>query len=127
VGICRCSIRTSGMRRVIRYLLMLFALALGQAVLTVALTVFVFGSGMSRFGSGDPAPAGVQIASALVGVLAYPVLPLITQLPLTIQPSGFPGEHLVFLANGLLWAAGILALRRWWWLRRTARPVERDR
>jgi len=52
---------------VIRHLLLLFALALGQAVLTVALTVFVFGSGMSRFGTGDPA-------------LAYPALPFITQL-----------------------------------------------
>jgi len=108
------------MRPVIRYLLLVFALALGQAVLTVALTVFVFGSGMSRFGTGDPAPASVQIASVLVGVLAYPVLPLITQLPLTMRPSGFPGEHLVFLANGLVWAAGILALRRLW-LRHTAR------
>jgi hypothetical protein len=112
------------MRRVIRHLLLLLALALGQAVLTVALTVFVFGSGMSRFDSGDPAPAGVQIASALVGALAYPVLPLITQLPLTMQPSGFPGEHLVFLANGLVWAAGILALRRLW-LRRTAAQAPR--
>ena len=71
MGICRCSIPTSGMRRVVRHLLMLFALALGQAGLTVALTVFVFGSGMSRFGTGDPAPAGVQIASVLVGALAY--------------------------------------------------------
>jgi hypothetical protein len=104
----------------IRYLLLLFALALGQAVLTVVMTVFVFGSGMSRFGTGEPVPPGVQIASALVGALAYPVLPLFAQLPLTMQPSGFPGEHLVFLVNGLVWAAGILALRRLW-LRLTAR------
>jgi hypothetical protein len=108
------------MRRVIRHLLRLFALASGQAVLTVAMTVVVFGSGMSRFGTGDPEPASVRIAGVLVGALAYPVLPLITQLPLTMQPSGFPGEHLVFLANGLVWATGILALRRLW-LRRTAR------
>jgi len=112
---------------VVRLLLLLFALARGQAVPTTALRVFVFGAGRSRFGTGDGAHASVQIASVLVGALAYPVLPLITQLPLTMQPSGFPGEHLVFLANGLVWAAGILALRRWWWLRRTARPVERDR
>jgi hypothetical protein len=108
------------MRRIIRHLLLLFALAVGQAVLTVVMTVFVFGSGMSRFGTGDPEPPGVRIAGALVGVLAYPVLPFLAQLPLTMQPSGFPGEHLVFLANGLVWAAGILALRRLW-LRRTAR------
>lgn len=104
----------------IRHLLLLFVLALGQAVLTVAMTVFVFDSGMSPFDTGDPAPAGVQIASRLVGALACPVLPLVAQLPLRMQPSGFPVEHLVFLANGLVWAAGILALRRLW-LRRTAR------
>jgi hypothetical protein len=54
----------------------------------------------------------------LVLVLASPVLPLLAWLPLTLQPSGFPGEHLVFLANGVVLAAGILALRRWW-LRRS--------
>lgn len=101
------------MRRVIRHLGLLFAVALGQAGLTVVMTVIVFGSGMSRFDTGEPAPPGVQIASALVGVLAYLVLPILAQLPLTMQPSGFPGEHLVFLANGLVWAAGILALWRW--------------
>ncbi len=98
----------------IRDLFLLFALALGQAVLTVVITVFVFGSGMSRFDTGDPAPPGVQIASALVSALAYPILPLVAQLPLTMQPSGFPGEHLVFVVNGLVWATGILALRRLW-------------
>jgi hypothetical protein len=108
----------------IRHLFLLFGLGLGQAVLTVVMTVVVFGSGMSRFDTGDPAPPGVQIASALVGALAYPVLPLLAQLPLTMQPSGFPGEHLVFLVNGLVWAAGILALRRLW-LRRTARAGAR--
>jgi len=108
----------------IRHLFLLFGLGLGQAVLTGVMTVVVFGSGMSRFDTGDPAPPGVQIASALVGALAYPVLPLLAQLPLTMQPSGFPGEHLVFLVNGLVWAAGILALRRLW-LRRTARAGAR--
>ncbi|MGH9892448.1 MAG: hypothetical protein ACREA0_10775 [bacterium] len=108
----------------IRRLLPLFALALGQAALTVGLTAFVFSSEMSRFGTGTPAPPSVHIASALVGALACPVLPLVAQLPLTLQPSGFPAEHLTFLANGLVWAAGILALRRLW-LRRTARTRRR--
>jgi hypothetical protein len=39
----------------IRFLLRLFALALGQAVLTIAMTVIVFGAGM-WFDSGDPHP-----------------------------------------------------------------------
>ena len=108
------------MRRMIRHLFLLFALGLGQAVVTIVMTVFVFGSGMSRFDTGEPAPPGVQIANAAVGALAYPVLPLVAQLPLTMQPSGIPGEHLLFLVNGLVWAAGILVLRRWW-LRRAVR------
>jgi hypothetical protein len=103
-------------------LLPLFALALGHAVLTVGMTVIVFGSEMARFDTGDPVPPGVHVASALVGALAYPVLPLVAQLPLTLQPAGFPGEHLVFVANGLVWAAGIFALRRWW-LRRKRRAA----
>jgi hypothetical protein len=82
-------------------------------VLTVVVTVIVFGSGMSRFDTGDPATPGVQIASALVRVFAYPALPILAQLPLTMQPSGIPGEHRVFLVNGLVRAAGILALWRW--------------
>jgi hypothetical protein len=65
-------------------------------VLTVVVTVIVFGSGMSRFDTGDPATPGVQIASALVRVFAYPVLPMLAQPPLTMQPSGIPGEHRVF-------------------------------
>lgn len=104
----------------IRYLRPLFGLALGQAALTVGLTVFVFGSEMSRFDTGEPAPPGVRIASAFAGVLAWPVLPLVARLPQTLQPSGFPGEHLLFLVNGLVWAAGILVLRLSW-LRYTAR------
>jgi len=43
----------------IRHLFLLVGLGLGQAVLTVVMTVFVFGSGMSRFDTGDPAPPGV--------------------------------------------------------------------
>jgi hypothetical protein len=105
---------------VILQLLLLVALAVGQAALTVGMTVVVFGSEMSRFDTGDRASAGVRIASALVEVLAFPVLPLVARFPLAMQPSGFPGEHLMFVANGLVWAAGIVGLRRWW-LRHTAR------
>jgi hypothetical protein len=97
-----------------RNIVRLLMLALGQATLTIGMTIFVFGSEMSRFDTGEPAPLRVRMASALVGVLAYPVLPLVAQLPVATRPSGFPGEHLLFLLNGLVWAAGMLALRRWW-------------
>jgi hypothetical protein len=48
----------------------------------------------------------MRIASALAGALASLILPLITPLSTTMRPSGFLGEHLVSVANGVVWAAG---------------------
>jgi len=100
------------MPRGFRFLLLLLALALGHTMLTISLTAIVFGSGMARFDTGAPAPTGVRLLNGLATVLAYPVLPLVTRLPLTMRPQGFPGEHLVFLANSVIWAIGIIAVRR---------------
>ena len=55
-----------------RDLRLLFGLAFGQAALTVGMTVFVFGSEMSRFDTGEPAPLGVRIASNLAGAWRAP-------------------------------------------------------
>ena len=74
--------------RTSRDLRLLFGLALGEAALTVGMTVFVFGSGMSRFDTGEPAPLGVRIASNLAGALACPVLPLVTKLPRRFSRRG---------------------------------------
>ena len=82
--------------------------------------VFVFGSEMSRFDTNRPAPPGERVAGVIAQALVYPLVPLVAQLPLALRPSGFPGEHLVFLVNGLIWGGAILALRRAW-LRRAAR------
>jgi hypothetical protein len=103
-----------------RRLALFFLIGFSQAALAIGMAVIVFGSEMSRFGSDSPTPPGIQIANAIAEALAYPLVPLFAQLPLTMQPSGLPWEHLTFLANGLIWAAAILALRRRW-RRRIAR------
>jgi hypothetical protein len=89
-------------------------LALFQATLTIALTVFVFGSNMSRWDTGAQAPASANLANAVVSVLAMPALPLMNVLPKGVYPSGFPWDHMVFFANGVLWAIAVLYLRRLW-------------
>ena len=99
----------------IRRVVTVIGLALFQAVLTIALTVFVFGSNMSRWDTGAEAPASAtNLANAVVSVLAMPALPLVKLLPKGVYPSGFPWDHMVFFANGVLWAVAVLYLRRLW-------------
>jgi hypothetical protein len=98
----------------VRRVVSLLLLALAQTMLTIALTVFTFGSNMSRWDSGAPAPIGVEIAGAVCTVLASPLLQWVAMLPLDLRPSGFPGEHFLFLANGMIWALAIAGLRGWW-------------
>lgn len=107
----------------IRLVLAVLSLALFQATLTIALTVFVFGSNMSRWDIGAEAPASAGLANAVVSVLAMPTLPLMNLLPKGVYPSGFPWDHMVFFANGVLWAVAVLYLRRLW-IQRHGRPSE---
>jgi hypothetical protein len=98
----------------IRRAVTVLGLALFQATLTIALTVFVFGSNMSRWDSGAETPASIHLANAVVTVLAMPALPLMNLLPKELVPSGFPWDHMVFFANGVFWAVAVLCLRRLW-------------
>jgi len=101
------------MPRTFRSLLLLSALALGHATLTVGLVAITFGSRVAQLETGTTAPIGVRLANMLATVLAFPLLPLVTRLPLTLRPQGFPGEQLVFLANSVIWALAILSVWRW--------------
>ena len=107
----------------VRRTLFVLALALAQATLTIGLTVYVFSSNMSRWDSGASEPTSVQVASALLAILAAPVLPLLNLLPKAIAPQGFPWEHLLFLVNGVVWAVAGLGLWRFWRPRKSV-PVE---
>ena len=102
----------------IRRLVTVLGIALLHAALTIALTVYVFGSNMSRWDTGADAPAAVNLANAVVSVLAMPAMPLMMLLPAGVYPSGFPWEHIVFLANGVIWAIAVLYLRGLWLRRR---------
>ncbi len=98
----------------VRRIAWLLSLALAQAVLTIGLTVFAFGSNMSRWDSGAPAPVGVTIIGAMGTVLTSPVLQMVAMLPLALRPSEFSGEHLLFLSNGMIWVLAMFGLRGWW-------------
>ena len=55
-------------------------------------------------------PRGLRVLLLVFWLaLGRALLTIVTRLPLTMRPSGLPGEHLVFLANGAVWAIGILA------------------
>jgi hypothetical protein len=108
-----------------RRLLVLVLLTCLHTVVTVALLLVVFGGGMARFDAGTPAPLVERVAKVALRVLSFPVLPTVSRLPREMQPHGFPGEHLVFLANGLLWALGLVAL--WTWRRNQSGRLFRRR
>ena len=88
------------------------AIAAAHAILTVALTVSLFGSNMARFGTGAPPEPWAPIADAPLYVLSCPLLPLVSQLPQPLPFSGFPAEHVLFFANGLIWAIALVWLHR---------------
>jgi hypothetical protein len=101
----------------LRRLAVLLAIATAQAMLTIALTVSLFSSSMARFDTGAAPEASAGLVAALLHVLSFPLLPLLSLLPKPMRFSGFPVEHLLFLANGLIWAIVLLWLyrryRRW--------------
>lgn len=110
-----------GTRRapVMRRLAILAGLACIHAALSIALLLVVFGGGMSRFDTNAPTPLLERLADKALVVLTFPLLPAVARLPVSVQPHGFPAEHLVFVANSLIWAACLLAV----WTRRSNRRV----
>ncbi len=98
----------------LRRLVLLCTIATAQAFLTIALTATVFAANMSRWDDESPPEAWVGIADGLLSALSLPLVPVVFRLPQSVRPSGFPGEHLVYLANGLIWAGVILWLHRLW-------------
>ena len=102
-----------------RALTVLFV-ALLQAAVTVILAIIVFGSNMSRWDTGAESPPVIRAAGLAVTVLGAPLLTVVALLPNSLQPSGFPAEHLLFFANGLVWAL-CLDVARQYMRRRQAR------
>ena len=108
-----------------RRLAILVGLACIHAMLSIYLLLVVFGGGMSRFDTNADTPLIERLADWALGVLTFPLLPVVARLPLSAQPHGFPGEHLVFVANSLIWAACLLAVWTWRKNRRAARAGSR--
>ncbi len=98
-----------------RRFLILAGLTCLHAAITFGLLLLVFGGGMSRIDTGEPTPWLERVAGVVLDVLTFPLLPAVAQLPRALQPTGFPGEWLIFVANSLLWAVGLLTA--WTWAR----------
>jgi len=109
------------MRRLGFVLLLMFA----HWALSIALLLVVFGGGMARFDTNAPTPVLEHVAHMALGVLSLPLLPAIARFPVAMQPHGFPGEHIVFLANGLIWAVCLVTLWSWYQNRRIAKAGRR--
>ena len=86
---------------------------------TLMLVIYVFGAGMARFDDGTPASMTERIANIVVGVLASPIVNGLADLvPRSLQPRGFPCDHLLFMLNSALWATAVTTLWKWRKLRR---------
>ena len=87
----------------------LFALlASGHLVTTVALLVFVFGAGMSRFDTGGQPGWFETACGRVLGVLGFPVLTLVEGRLGRL----FPGlwGYVPLIANSALWAAAVMGV-----------------
>jgi hypothetical protein len=70
--------------------LLLWALAILQATMTLSLGLHAFGTGMADFDHGEPLGVGPRLASAAAGVLGVPVLNGLSQyLPRAVTQGGF--------------------------------------
>ena len=78
-------------------------------VLTVVLVIFTFGSGMARFDTPDGPHWTETVASSVVDVLVFPVLPLIDRPSLR-----FPGlwGYVPFMVNSVVWSGAIITIWR---------------
>jgi hypothetical protein len=110
------------MTRSVSRLLLVAGIAVAHTLLTIALVVYAFAAGMARFNTGGEPSLAERVAGGAAGVLGFPLVTAAFALfPGPKWPQGFPYDHLLFLANGLVWALGIVAL---WarWRRRPAPP-----
>jgi hypothetical protein len=85
---------------------------------SISLLVFVFGSGMARFDSGDPIAPTERIARWLLNVLAFPVVLALDWLP-GLRFGGLWG-YIPFVLNASIWGLGAVVARR------RFRPVEQQ-
>ena len=78
-------------------------------VLTLVLVIFTFGAGMARFDMPDRPHWTETVASSVVDVLVFPVLPLLDHPSLR-----FPGlwGYVPFIVNSVVWAGVISTIWR---------------
>ena len=83
-------------------------LALAHFALSILLVAARYAAAMGRFETGAPPSPGEHAADVLARVILFPVVvPLGQYLPRAVTMAGFPGGHLIFVANSLLWAVAL--------------------
>jgi hypothetical protein len=95
-----------------RLMSLFLAVAVIHFVVSIGLTIYVFGAGMARFDKDGSPGLAERVADLVVTLLMFPALGLERWLPARFRGGGFPWEHSIFAANSLLWAAAIVALLR---------------
>jgi hypothetical protein len=93
------------MRRMVAFGL----IAASHFALTIVLVIFTFGAGMARFDTLDGSHWTETLASSVVDVLVFPVLPLLDRPSLR-----FPGlsGYVPFIVNSVVWAGAIITIWR---------------
>ena len=103
--------------RALRAVTLFLAVTALHLLLSIALIVYIFGTGMARFDTGVPAGALEQFASGMFAILRLPLLSLLERMP-GARSSGLR-SYLPFLGNAACWGAVVVAIR-WWVLRNRA-------
>jgi drug/metabolite transporter superfamily protein YnfA len=107
----------------LRRLLLIALLTMVHLALCGVLGLLSFAATMGRFDTGAAPALGERVMELVSRVLLFPVVdPLARLLPRAITGRGFPSEHLIFVANSLLWAVALAAL----WRRVTRRRVSNE-
>jgi hypothetical protein len=107
----------------LRRLPVIVVLTILHLALSGALMLLSMSATMGRFDTGAEPTPGARVVELLSRILLFPVVdPLARLLPRGIRGGGFPWEHLIFVANSLLWGVVLAAL----WERVRRRSVERS-
>jgi len=97
----------------VRTVLAVVLVACVHFVLSIAMMATSFGSTMARFDTGAAPTVGERVLSWAVSILLFPLVWRgRVWFALPAEYRGAPWEHLLFVANSLLWGAVIYALWR---------------
>jgi hypothetical protein len=96
-------------RRILRAVALFLAVTALHLLVSLALIVYIFSTGMARFDTGVPAGALEQLANGAFAILRLPLLSLLERMPMARSPG--LRSYLPFLGNAACWGAAAVAVR----------------